>query len=287
MTALACGCSMNQTGATRPGAPPAQLMTAAKPDLIASFNQQADGVTSINASVTMTLTAGSAYTGVIKQYHQVSAFILAQKPSDIRVIGQVPVVGTNIFDMQSDGTTFHIFIPSEGKFVVGPANLERPSPKPIENLRPQHLTAALFWQPTSEDAPVLLEEASEGPSQYYVLTVVRVPKQSNGEAPVGGGWEIARKIWFDRADLKVARVETYDPAGRIESDDRYSKWAAAGTDEYPRQISINRPASAYQLQIGIVKLTLNQPISPDHFVLQQPAGTQLVEVGQESSEARP
>ena len=277
---------MNQTASTKPAGAPVQWMTATKPELIASFNHEADSVTSINASVTMTLTAGSAYTGVIKQYHQVSAFILAQKPSDIRVIGQVPVVGTNIFDMQSDGTTFHIFIPSESKFVVGPANLERPSSKPIENLRPQHLVAALFWGHIPPKAPVLFEEASEGQSQYYVLTVVRASQDDEDSASVSN-WEVARKIWFDRTNLKVERIQIYDSAGRKEADDEYGNWAPAGADEYPRQILINRPENDYQLQIGIVKLTLDQEISPDHFVLQQPAGTQLVQVGQESSEARP
>ena len=89
----------------KPSGPPAQLQTATKPDLIARYNQQAETVASMNATVTMTLTAGSAYTGVIKQYHEVKGFILAQKPSSIRVIGQAPVVGTNIFDMESDGET--------------------------------------------------------------------------------------------------------------------------------------------------------------------------------------
>jgi len=277
---------MNQTTATKPAAAPVSLMTATKPDLVANFNRQAEAVSSINASVTMTLTAGSAYTGVIKQYHQVSAFILAQKPSDIRVIGQVPVVGTNIFDMQSDGTTFHIFIPSESKFVVGPANLERPSSKPIENLRPQHLVAALFWQPIPPNVPVLFEEATDVSPQSYVLTVVRPPENAGDTGASASDWGIARKIWFDRTNLKVSRIEIYDSAGKIEADDQYGSWAG-GADEYPRQILINRPENDYRLQIGIVKLTLNQEISADHFVLQQPAGTQLVQVGQESSEARP
>ena len=120
----------------------------------------------------MTLIAGSAYSGVIKQYHEVNGFILAKRPSDIRVIGQAPVVGTNIFDMESDGETFGIFIPPQNKFITGPARLERPSAKPIENLRPQHLLDAIFWQPVPEGAPVLIEEAGEGLTQYYVLTLV-------------------------------------------------------------------------------------------------------------------
>jgi outer membrane lipoprotein-sorting protein len=311
---LMSGCAMNETTATRPARAPVQLLTASKQQLVAQYNAQAMAVTSINASITMTLTAGSSYKGVIKQYHQVTGFILAQKPSDIRVIGQAPVVGTNIFDMQSDGQTFHIFIPSENKFVVGPANLERPSEKPIENLRPQHLTDAIFWRAMPAGTPVLFEEASDGAGRYYVLTVVRTDGQKRGDeagegaggagaaasGATGGGaaanseWEIARKIWFDRSSvittqnpslagqLEIARIETYDASGKIESDVRYAGWDVFGGDKYPRQISIDRPESDYQLQIGITKLTIGQPVTPDRFVLKQPAGTQLVNVGEEN-----
>jgi hypothetical protein len=100
---------MSHTTVVKPSGPPAQLQTATKSDLITRYDQQADAVTTLNATITMTLTAGSAYTGVIKQYHEVKGFILAQKPSTIRVIGQAPVVGTNIFDMESDGDTFRIW----------------------------------------------------------------------------------------------------------------------------------------------------------------------------------
>ena len=283
---------MNETTAKKPARAPGQLLTATKQQLVGQYNAQAEAVTSINASITMTLTAGSSYTGVIKQYHQVTGFILAQKPSDIRVIGQVPVVGTNIFDMESDGETFHIFIPSQNKFVVGPANLERPSEKPIENLRPQHLTDAIFWRAIPAGAPVLFEEASDGAGRYYVLTVVR-PGRAASENP---DWEIARKIWFDRSgvittqnpslagQLGIARIETYDASGKIESDVRYAGWDVFGADKYPRQISIDRPESDYQLQIGITKLVIGQAVTADRFVLKQPAGTQLVNVGDESGE---
>ncbi|MGD0956652.1 MAG: hypothetical protein ABR953_07450 [Candidatus Acidiferrales bacterium] len=276
---------MSQTTVTRPAGAPAPLQTATKQDLIARYNLQADAITSLNASVTMTLTAGSAYTGVIKQYHQVNGFILAQKPSSIRVIGQAPVVGTNIFDMESDGQTFGIFIPSQNTFLTGPASLERPSAKPIENLRPQHLTEAIFWDAIPAEAPVLFEEASEGLSRYYVLTVVRSATQADTSVPED--WEIARKVWFDRADLSVARVETYDPGGKLGSDVRYAGWDTFGAVKYPRRISLDRPANDYSLQIGITKLTPNEPISADRFALKQPPGTELVRVGEEPQGTTP
>lgn len=285
LATLASGCAVSHTTVVKPSEAPAPLQTATKQDLIARYNDQAEAVTSLNASVKMTLTAGSAYTGVIKQYHEVNGFILAQKPASIRAIGQAPVVGTNIFDMVSDGDTFHIFIPSQHKFLAGPTKLERPSAKPIENLRPQHLTGAMFWRSIPERAPVLFEEASEAGSQYYVLTVVR---SANGEGSNGtvetsvSDWEVAKRIWFDRSNLTIARIETFESGGKIDSDVRYSGWDTFGTVKFPRQISLARPANDYKLQIGITKLTPNEAISADRFVLEQPPGTELVNVGSES-----
>jgi outer membrane lipoprotein-sorting protein len=277
---------VSHTTVVKPSGPPGQLRTATKPELIARFNQQADAITSLNATVTMTLTAGSAYTGVIKQYHEVKAFILAQKPSSIRVIGQAPVVGTNIFDMVSDGETFRISIPSQNKFLTGPANLERPSAKPIENLRPQHLTGAIFWEPIPANSPVLLEEASDGTSRYYVLTVIQRMDKSGADVE-GANWDIAQKIWFDRADLSVARTQSYDPGGKLASDVRYSSWDSFGAVRYPRQIELTRPGNDYKLQIGITKAAFNETISADRFVLRQPPGAELVNVGEEPEQMKP
>jgi hypothetical protein len=277
---------MSHTTVVKPSGPPTQLQTATKSELITRYDQQAETVTTLNATVTMTLTAGSAYTGVIKQYHDVKGFILAQKPSTIRVIGQAPVVGTNIFDMESDGDTFRIFIPSQNKFLTGPANLERPSAKPIENLRPQHLTGAIFWEAIGAHTPVLLEEASEATSQYYVLTVIRRMKESGAPA-ADADWEIALKIWIDRADLAVARRQVYDPGGKLASDVRYGGWDTFGAVRYPRQIDLARPGNDYKLQIGITKAAFNETISADRFVLRQPPGAELVNVGEEPQQMKP
>lgn len=284
--AFLCGCATSRKTAVQPSGAPVQLQTATKDQLIAEYNRHAEAVTSVNAAVTMKLTAGAAYTGFIEEYHEIKGFILAEKPSEIRVIGQAPVVGTNIFDMTSDGKTFQIFIPSKSEFVTGPANLERPAAKPIENLRPQHLLDAIFWQAIPAEAPVLMEEAEEASeaARYYVLTVVRVTGAGDS-----AGWEIASKIWFDRGNLDVSRVEMYEPGGVLGSDARYSHWDTFGAEKYPREISLVRPASNYELQIAIQKLTLDEPIDAGHFVLEQPPGTKLVREGEggDTSEKAP
>jgi hypothetical protein len=289
---LVAGCAASHTHVVKPGGPPAPLQSATKQELVASYNAQAAAITSLNWTVAMTLTAGSAYTGVIKQYHEIKAFVLAQRPASIRVIGQAPVVGTNIFDMESDAQTFNIFIPSQHEFLTGPANLERSSSKPIENLRPQHITGAIFWEPIPAPDLILIEEASDDAARYYVLTVAQSAEPAGANAPndsgaAGGDWEIAERIWFDRADLSVVRRVTYEAGGALASDVRYGGWDAFGTVRYPREITLTRPVNDYKLEIRITKAAFNETIPADRFVLHQPPGTELVDVGKESQGKEP
>jgi hypothetical protein len=210
----------------------------------------------------------------------------------------LPLVGTNIFDMESDGERFSISIPPQNKFITGPARLERPSAKPIENLRPQHLLDAIFWPAIGQGATVLIEEATDGPSngpgggtgQYYVLTLLQPPARTEATASKAEGstdWEIARKIWFDRTDLHIARVTTYDADGKVASDMRYAQWDASGTVKYAHRIVLARPENDYTLEIGITKVTFNEDIPDDRFVLKQPPGVEVVHVGDDSAEAKP
>ena len=288
----AVGCAVSQKTVVKPSQAPAALQTATKEKLIDSYNREAHAVQSLNAGVSMKLTAGSAYSGVIEQYHEVNGFILAARPASIRVIGQAPVVSKNIFDMVSDGSTFSIYIPSKNRFIVGPANLERRAEKPIENLRPQHLVDALFWPAITDQTSVLFEEASEGASRFYILTVVRAqaPQSIAGASAAPGpqessqrpavNWEIARKIWFDRTDLRISRIENFASGGRVGSDVAYANWQNTASTTYPWQINVTRPSDDYQLQITLKKLTVNEPIAADRFSLPQPPGTDLVNLGE-------
>jgi hypothetical protein len=255
------------------------------------YNRQANSIRSVNLSVKMKLTGGSNYSGVIEQYHEVNGFVLATKPANIRVIGQAPVVGKNIFDMVSNGEEFHVFIPSKNVFIVGPTNLQRPSKKPIENLRPQHLVDALLWAPIAERVPVLFEQANESQSRFYVLTVLRrassIDADGSNPRDESDEFEIAEKIWFNRADLNVTRIEAYAAAGALISDDSYGNWDALGGLHYARQIGVSRPGDDYRLEITIVKATFNEPIAPDRFILPQPPGTELIRVGEEPKESQP
>jgi hypothetical protein len=101
--------------------------------------------------------------------------------------------------------------------------------------------------------------------------------------PSATNFEIDKKVWFDRSNLQVARVEGFGPGGIANSDVRYSDWQPADDKSYPRQIDIARPNEDYQLAIHINKLVLNELVTEDRFQLNQPPGADLVRVGEDGS----
>jgi outer membrane lipoprotein-sorting protein len=281
VSAAACGCGHTVTKSRKiPVAERPVAREASEEELLDRYNGLARGLKSIDATLELKPTAGTKYSGVIDEYHEVKAFLLASRPYNIRMIGQVPVVGKTVFDMVSDGQTFEVSIPPKNKFLVGQVALERQSSKPIENLRPQHLVDAVLWPEVRKEEVVLIEEYNDENARYYVLTVLR------------GGYksEILRKIWFDRADLHMVRLQAYGPKGALLSDVRYANWqavAAGSAEEYPMSIRIERPHDEYQLDLTISKIALNETLEVDRFRLEAPAGAEVVHVGENSEEKRP
>lgn len=281
VSAVACGCGHAVTKTTQvPVAERPVAQEAGKEELLNRYNTFAGSLQTIDATLELKPTAGSKYSGVINEYHEVKAFLLASRPYNVRMVGQVPVVGKMVFDMASDAQNFEVYIPSKNKFLIGPVSLERPSSKPIENLRPQHLLDAVLWPEVRKEEVVLIEEFNDENARYYVLTVLHGGYQT----------EILRKIWFDRADLRVVRIETYGPKGVLLSDVHYSNWqpvTPGSTAEYPMQIQIDRPHDEYRLDLAISKIALNQALTPEQFKLEPPPGVEIVHVGENAEGKQP
>jgi len=264
---------------------------ATREELLEAYNLTARNTKTLNAAVVLKPTAGSKYSGVIDEYHEVKAFLLASRAAEIRVIGQAPVIGTTVFDMASDGETFRVSIPSKKKFLVGQVAGERISSKPIENLRPQHLLDALLWPEVRKEEAVTLREFNDENARYYILTVLRGSRQM----------EVLREIWFDRSDLQVARMLTFGPKGVLLSDVHLRDWqpsdAATGQSasatssiaaaSFPRAIRIERPHDDYKLDLQVTKVIMNEEIPAERFKLEQPAGAELVHVGEASENKQP
>src|SRR5579864_4139092 len=219
VAALSGGCG-GRSVTHQTNVPPAErpvARDASLEDLLDRYNAFAAAVQTVNSTVELKTTAGSKYSGLIQEYHEVKAFLLAARPAEVRMIGQAPVIGKTIFDMASDGDTFRVSIPTKNKFLVGSVTAERPSAKPIENLRPHHLLDALLWPEIRKEEAVTMREFNNEQGRYYVLTVLR------------GGYqlEVLREIWFDRANLQVARIQTFGPKGSLISDVTFGDWQPA------------------------------------------------------------
>jgi len=285
LAAISCGCHPGKvvTGHTVVAQKPV-AKEATREELLEAYNLIARNTKTLNAAVVLKPTAGSKYSGVIDEYHEVKAFLLASRAAEIRVIGQAPVIGTTVFDMASDGETFRVSIPSKKKFLVGQVAGERISSKPIENLRPQHLLDALLWPEIRKEESVTLREYNDENARYYILTVLR------------GGYqvEVLREIWFDRSALQVSRMLTYGPRGVLLSDVRLGDWqpSDAATSStaaawFPRAIRIERPHDDYKLDLRVTKVIMNEEIPAERFKLEQPAGAELVAVGKAQESKQP
>ncbi len=294
LAAISCGCAARNGVKAHTELPPTQrpvARDATREELLEAYNRIALGTRTLNATMELKPTAGSKYSGVIDEYHEVKAFLLAARPAVIRVIGQAPVIGTTVFDMASDSDTFRVSIPPKNKFLVGSVAVERASSKPIENLRPQHLLDALLWPEVRKEEAVLFEEFNDENGRYYVLTVLRGGYQT----------EILRKIWFDRSDLQVTRMQIFGPKGLLLSDIRLAAWqppdGATGQSapatpsnsiaSFPRAIRIERPHDDYKLDLQITKVILNEEIPAERFKLEPPAGAELVRVGDAAENKQP
>jgi outer membrane lipoprotein-sorting protein len=285
LAAISCGCGGNisKNTSVKPAQRPMAL-DAAREQLLEKYNASAASVTTVNSTVELKTTAGSKYSGLIQEYHEVKAFLLASRPANVRMVGQAPVIGKTIFDMASDGNEFHVWLPTKNKFLVGEVALERTSEKPLENLRPQHLLDALLWQEIRKEETVLMEEFNDENARYYVLTQLRG----------GRSTETYRKIWFDRADLSIVRLQFFGPRGVLLSDVRYSNWQALtdaplpanGPAQFPRTVQIDRPHDDYKLDIQITKVVLNGELEAARFQLAQPANAELVHVTANGSKPR-
>jgi outer membrane lipoprotein-sorting protein len=166
-----------------------------------------------------------------------------------------------------------LYIPTKQKFIIGKTSFQHPAKNALENLRPQHILQALLVPPIdSEQETIYLEKddhRKEG-KRYFVVTVLE--PQSDRHVI------LRRKVWFDRSDLEVARVQFYDPEGACTEDVQYSGYQDFMGIHYPTHIELDRPEDDYQVTLTIEKATFNTPIPPEKFDLKKPDGVELIDL---------
>ena len=267
-------CFVRKRVVAAPGNRPiAPLLTATKDDLIERVHRIADGLQTFSLRMDLSPSVGSVYVGEIKDYATLGGYILYRKPGDIRIVATDPMFGSTVFDMASKGEIFHVLIPSQSRFVQGRNDAPPTSKKQLENLRPvAFLTSLLIQPPDAANEITLLEEETNDHESVYVLLIVRREQEE---------FRLVRALHFDRRNLELVRQTSFDPAGRLESDTRYSEWKNYGGVPFPAAIDIKRPLDRYEVRLNVLTMRMNaEDITPEKFVLQQPEGTSLESIGQ-------
>jgi outer membrane lipoprotein-sorting protein len=252
----------------------AQLQTATCNDLIERINAQATEIQTLKATVGITASVGGSKLGKITQYQEIRGYILARKPSSLRMIGLLPILQNHVFDMVSNGQEFKLWIPAKNRFIAGNNDVARPSAEPMENLRPQIISDALLLQAVDpQNELAVLEEGEIDPATRkmslradYTLNII---KQSGRE------WDLSRKVVFDRIDLQPHQQLFYDEHGSIVTDVHYDEYREFNGVFFPTKIEIWRPHEEYSIKLEITKLTINGPIMDDQFTLDLPSGAGL------------
>lgn len=256
-----------------------QLRNATQAQLIASIDDQAQKIQSLQATVDIDTSVGGAKKGAVTDYKEIRGYVLARKPAMLHMIGLLPIVRTTAFDMVSDGREFKLWIPPKNRFIVGNNEVETRDPNhPMENIRPQDIYDALLIPPvdTANEIPVL-ENSMEilhdpkGHPVYrgdYELIIIRITGHNQGV--------LSRKIVFSRIDLQPHEQYIYDQQGTLITDAHYAEYKEYGGTLFPSRIEIFRPQEEYDIKLNILKMELNKPLRDDQFALAQPPGAEVV-----------
>jgi len=255
----------------------ALLQTATGKDLVERINAEATEIQTLKATVGITVSVGGSKLGKITEYQEIRGYILARKPSSLRMIGLFPILQSHVFDMVSSGQEFKLWIPSKNQFIVGDNEEARLSIEPLGNLRPQVIYDALLLQAVDLQTELAVLEASE--HEVIDHTTQKATLQPDYSLNIikqnGRQWYLSRKVVFNRTDLRPNQQLLYDDHGSIVTAVHYDEYREINGVCFPTNIQIWRPREEYSIKLQVTKLTINEPIMDDQFVLQLPAGAGL------------
>jgi outer membrane lipoprotein-sorting protein len=258
--------------------PPTVTQTVPPQELVDRLNQRWAALQSLNATVEIQASVLKTKEGVAKDYTTFRGHILMRKPELLRVLGQVPVLGTRMFDMASDGKNFTLLIPSKNRAVKGPNALKKKSVNQVENMRPGFFFDAMVvrglepddWYGVVADSETVMDAARKHlfTVPEYILSISRRKPDSRQLTPV-------RVITFHRDDLLPYQQDLYDSDGNLETQIDYSRYADFGDNKYPSTIVIKRPLEEYQIVLTVDKVVENMTLTDDQFQIKIPEGTQI------------
>lgn len=244
--------------------------------LLAEVNRQA-GVRTLQGRVDIQfLDTSFAECGIAEKYRTADGRLIVQRPGQIYLLIQAPLIGTKIAEMSSNGERFWAAVyqgdEKYRRFVTGTnravyerleanggpsldcrqdgarreAAMQRATVSALSSLRPQHFTEALLVPPVAVEgsnfiyasAETFEEEPDTRPRARKDARVVRGYYVMSELEPQGAGRaRVARRFWFDRVGgVRLARVQTYNERGQLVTDVVFSNPQGFGEGAAARRL---------------------------------------------------
>lgn len=280
--AVLSGCNIVKTESKTPTLLKAE--NASQAQLMSEVNRFA-AVGSMRAKMDLKFEDNSfAQFGSKEVYRSADGEVVVQRPANILLKVQVPVIKSDVAQMTSDGSKFRVAILQDGgtgkykKFVIGTNDADysklqkdldrsngdgaiKQNVNAFANLRPQHFTDAMLVRPTDEahtyTQSTIFQDEND-PTQdkksplrsvtrgYYLLD--EFTKNDSGQLI------ISRRFWFDRVGgIRLARQQLFDTVGEIESDIVYGREGnlteTGAYNKLPLRVQVTRIKEKYTMSL--------------------------------------
>ena len=259
------------------------LTTTEKDKLTSEVNRFAE-VKTIRGKVDVKFEDNSfAESGISEKYRTANGQVIVESPAKINLKIQIPVVGSDLVQMTSDGERFRVAViccvdEKYKKFVSGTndkdyTKLRERAKKAMgggdqtraigvfASLRPQHFTDALLMRPIQTgdnyiytQSEIYADESGTTKKKSPIARVIRGYYLLDELKKIGeGDYQITRRFWFDRVGgIRLAKQQVFDDKGVLETDIAYGveqKFTDTGQFSLPVQVQITRPQERYSVRL--------------------------------------
>ena len=257
---------------------PSIMQTVAPDQLVARLTQRWEALDSLNATVEVQASELKSKEGVARDYTSFRGHILMRKPELLRVLGQVPVLGSRMFDMASDGKSFTLYIPSKSLAIEGLNSVEKKSANQLENLRPGFFLDAMVVRGLAPDdlySVVTDSETVEDAARKHLFTVPEYILSISRRKPGSQQLIPVRVVTFRRDDLMPSQQDIYDSDGNLETQVNYTDYSDFDSVRFPSTITIKRPLEEYQIVLTVESVKENMTLKDDQFQITLPEETKI------------
>lgn len=282
------GCSVFSPKTQNKSATLLKTVDAPQLQLLGEINRFAK-VNSMRAKIDLKFEDNSyAEKGVAEKYKTVPGEVVVQRPSNILLKLQIPVLNSDLVQMTSNGEKFRVAVLYDGEkgkyrnFLLGTNNADYSLlEKEVQNtdlngnsenikqdvnafagLRPQHFTDAVLVRPVDTEKYSYLQSSivqeeydftkKKNQPLYWVLRGYYLLDEFRKNED--GSLQVVRRFWFDRVGaVRLARQQIFDAKGEIESDIIYGQEGnlteTGNYNNLPLQIIVTRPKEKYKMKI--------------------------------------